>query len=103
MKPIPWRGAFKRLGLRPVWLRPSYSKVPDMLAFSSALAAAGAPCFNIIFHSSEILPGGSPYTPDAASVERFLADLRALLAHLTALGAAGKTYAEFAREWRPAA
>lgn len=96
---IPYRGALKRLGIRPVWLRPSYTSRERMIAFASRLAAGGAPCFNIIFHSSELLPGGSPYTPDAASVERFFADLRALLAHLTRLGAVGRTYAEFAREW----
>jgi peptidoglycan/xylan/chitin deacetylase (PgdA/CDA1 family) len=97
---IPYRGALKRLGIRPVWLRPSYASVPDMLAFASRLAARRLPCFNVTFHSSEILPGGSPYTPDAASVDRFLHDLRRLLEHLTeALGAQGRTYAEFAAEW----
>ena len=96
---IPYRGALRRLGIRPVWLRPSYTTRERMLAFASRLHAHGAPCFNIIFHSSELIPGGSPYTPDAASVERFLADLRALLEHLVArLGASGRTYAELARD-----
>ncbi len=97
---IPYRGALKRLGIRPVWLRPSYASLPDMQAFASRLAARRVPHFNVTFHSSEILPGASPYTPDAASVERFLSDLRRLLEHLTSkLGAVGRTYAEFAREW----
>lgn len=97
---IPYRGYFKRLGLRPVWLRPSYTSLPDMLAFASNLAARRAPCFNLIFHSSEILPGGSPYTPDSASVQRFLDDLVRLLEFLTErLGAVGRTYAEFATGW----
>ena len=96
LKPIPWRGAFKRLGLRPVWLRPSYTPLPDMLAFARALKARGVPCFNVIFHSSEVLPGGSPYTPDTASVARFLEDLRRLLDVLRELGGVGRTYAEFA-------
>lgn len=101
---IPWRGAFKRVGIRPVWLRPSYTSRERMLAFASRLRAEGAPCLNVIFHSSELLPGGSPYTPDAASVERFLSDLRALLEHATVrLGAVGRTCAEFAREWDRAA
>jgi len=101
---IPYRGALRRLGIRPVWLRPSYTSRERMIAFASRLHAGGAPCFNIIFHSSELLPGGSPYTPDAASVERFFADLRALLEHLTGrLGAVGRTYADFAREWERAA
>jgi peptidoglycan/xylan/chitin deacetylase (PgdA/CDA1 family) len=100
LPPIPWRGALKRLGLRPVWLRPSYTALPEMLSFASRLEARGAPCFNVIFHSSELLPGGSPYNPDAASVGRFEAALRRLLEHLTSrLGAVGRTYAEFARGW----
>jgi hypothetical protein len=103
LPPLPWRGALKRIGLRPVWLRPSYTSVPDMLSFGSRLKESGAPCFNVIFHSSEVLAGGSPYTPDAASVERFQAALRALLEHLTTrLGAVGRTYAEFARDWNAA-
>jgi peptidoglycan/xylan/chitin deacetylase (PgdA/CDA1 family) len=104
LPPIPCRGALKRLGLRPVWLRPSYTPLPDMLAFASRLRARGASCFNVIFHSSEILPGGSPYTPDETSVARFLDDLKRLLEHLTGpLGGAPRTYAEFAREWAAAA
>jgi hypothetical protein len=99
LKPIPWRGALKRLGVRPVWLRPSYSALADMTAFADRLRARGAPCFNVIFHSSEIVPGGSPYTPDAPSVARFLSDLSCLLEHLTGrLGAVGRTCAEFSRE-----
>jgi len=103
LPPIPYRGALKRLGLRPVWLRPSYSSLTDMLTFATRLAAEGVPCFNIIFHSSELLPGGSPYTPDEASVTRFLDDLRRLLDHLTSrLGGVGRTYREFARGFLPA-
>jgi hypothetical protein len=98
LPPLPWRGVLRRLGLRPVWLRPSYTPLPDMLRFASRLRERGAPCFNLIFHSSELLPGGSPYTPDAESVGRFEAALRRLLEHLTSrLGAVGRTYAEFAR------
>jgi hypothetical protein len=99
---IPWRGALRRLGVQPVWLRPSYTPRDRMLAFATSLAARGASCFNVIFHSSELLPGGSPYTPDAAAVESFRADLRALFEHLVALGARGRTCAEFARERRAA-
>jgi hypothetical protein len=99
---IPYRGAIKRLGLRPVWLRPSYTSLADMLRFASRLARARVPCFNIIFHSSELLPGGSPYTPDAQSVARFKDDLARLLEHLVGrLGAVGRTYREFAATYAP--
>jgi hypothetical protein len=46
-----------------------HSTLPDMLAFADRLARR-ARCFNIIFHSSELLAGGS-HTPDAAGVQRF--------------------------------
>jgi hypothetical protein len=96
MPPIPYRGAFKRLGIAPVWLRPSYTPLEAMKAFASRLVARGVPTLNVIFHSSELLPGGSPYTPDTASVDRFFADLRGLFEHATRrLGAVGRTYAEF--------
>ena len=103
LRPIPWRGALKRLGVRAAWLRPSYTPRDEMLAFASRLRAANATSFNIIFHSSELLPGGSPYTPDQRSVDRFLDDLRALLDHLTGpLGVVGRTYREFAHDWHAA-
>jgi hypothetical protein len=101
LPPLPYRGYLKRLGLRPVWLRPSYSSRSEMIALATRLAAAGQPCLNLAFHSSELLPGGSPYSPDEASVTRFLDDLEALLEHsATRLGARGQTYAEFATDWR---
>lgn len=97
LPPLAWRGAARRLGVRGVWLRPSYTSLEDMLAFASRLARDASPCFNIIFHSSELLPGGSPYTPDAASVARFLSHLERLLEHMVGpLRGLGRTYREFA-------
>jgi hypothetical protein len=53
----------------------------------------------MLFHSSELLPGGSPYNPDAASVARFEGDLSRIFEHLTErLGAVGRTYAELRAE-----
>ena len=100
LPPIPYRGALRRLGLRAVWLRPSYTALPDILEFASRLSRRGVPCFNLLFHSSELLPGGSPYTPDQKSVDRFVDHLRRVLEHLTGpLGAVGRTYSEFAAAW----
>jgi hypothetical protein len=100
LDPIPYRGMLKRLGLRPVWLRPSYSSLDDALALAGRLAAGGASCLNFLFHSSELLPGASPYHPDEASVGRFTDNLKRLLGHLTErLGGTGRTYAEFAAAW----
>jgi hypothetical protein len=100
LDPIPYRGMLKRIGLRPVWLRPSYSSLDDALALAGRLAERGAACFNFLFHSSELLPGASPYHPDEASVARFLENLKRLLGHLTGrLHGVGRSYAEFAAAW----
>lgn len=102
LRPIPWRGYFKRLGLRPRWLRPSYTGLADTVALATSLVARGLP-LNLLFHSSELLPGGSPYNKDEAAVDRFFDALERLFAHATErLGARGQTYAEYAAAWTAA-
>ena len=94
---IPWRGYLKRLGLRAVWLRPSYSSVEDAKALASALVARGVPTLNMLFHSSELVPGGSPYNRTDADVDRFFERLERVFEHIvTRIGARGVTYRECA-------
>jgi len=104
---IPWRGYLKRLGLRAVWLRPSYSSVEDARTLASALVSRGAPTLNMLFHSSELAPGGSPYNQTAADVDRFFEKLEAVFDHIMkGIGSRGVTYLEGAdalRMKRPAA
>jgi len=97
LQPKRWRGPLKRLGLRPVWLRPSYSPAPDAIALASALVARGVPTLNMLFHSSELLPGASPYHRDEAAVDRFFDTFERVVEHITGrIGAVGMTYAEYA-------
>ncbi len=97
MPAIPWRGYFKRLGLRAVWLRPSYSSVEDAKALASTLVARGVPTLNMLFHSSELVPGGSPYNKSADDVDRFFSRLEGVFEHvMKRLEARGVTYAEAA-------
>lgn len=94
---IPWRGYLKRLGLRAVWLRPSYSTVEDARALASALVARGVPTLNMLFHSSELVPLGSPYNRTDADVDRFFERLERVFEHIMKrLGAQGVTYRECA-------
>ena len=94
---IPWRGYMKRLGIRAVWLRPSYSDVEDAKALASALVARGVPTLNMLFHSSELVPGGSPYNKTPDDVDRFFVRLEAIFEHvMRRLGARGVTYRECA-------
>ena len=52
----------------------------------------------LMFHSSELMPGGSPYRPDAAGVQALLADLDALFAFARARGHSFTTLAAAGRE-----
>lgn len=95
-----FRRGLRLLGIvRPIWLRPSYSKTGDMLWLADRLIASNAPAANIIFHSSELLPGGSPYNRTTNDVEEFNRSLRTLLEHLVGKGAKGSTFVEFRDEW----
>lgn len=94
---IPWRGYLKRMGLKAVWLRPSYSSVEDAKALASALVARGVPTLNMLFHSSELVPGGSPYNKTEADVDHFFLRLEQIIAHVVQrLEARGVTYRECA-------
>jgi len=95
-----FRRTLRLLGVvRPVWLRPSYSTEEDMLWLADHLLRNEAPVANIIFHSSELIAGGSPYNRTGEEVERFYRHLETLLRFLTERGAAGRTFREFHAEW----
>ena len=84
---------------RPIWLRPSYSKTEDMLLLARRVLDGEAPTANIIFHSSELLAGGSPYNQTEEQVEMFYRELEALLSFLSENGAVGSTFREFRDQW----
>jgi len=84
---------------RPIWLRPSYSKPEDMNMLARRVLGGESPVANIIFHSSELMPGGSPYNQTAIDVDRFYDHLEELLAFLTEQGATGATFRGFRDAW----
>ena len=77
----------RRVRLAPRWLRP-FPWVSGEALFDVAQAAvrAGAPLLNMMLHSSELLPGGSPYASTQADVDRTLANLDAFFGRLAARG-----------------
>ena len=85
--------------VRPIWLRPSYSKTEDMLWLADHLLKAKMPVANIIFHSSELIPGGSPYNSTEEDVETFYENLSTLLRFFAERGVEGRTFREFHDEW----
>jgi len=84
---------------RPVWLRPSYSRTDDMLALAETLVRRKNPCANGIFHSSELLPGGSPYNRTSSDVSRFYDSLERLFECAARAGMEGRTFRELRNEW----
>lgn len=81
------------------WLRPRRGNLASLIALLDETAADGRPYAQFIIHSSELMPGGSPYFPEHSDVEALFADLDALFAH-AATRYRGMTTGGFARKWR---
>ena len=96
-RPYATKRYLKKLGVvRPMWLRPSYSSYEDMVALARRLAATHEPALNVLFHSSEIIVGGSPYNRTGAELEAFFERLdRFLAVATTELRATPLTFREF--------
>jgi len=77
------------------WLRPYPYMTAARLARVAELALeAGAPVLNLTFHSSELMPGGSPYNPTVDSIEDLYRRLGGFFDWLSARGVEGVTLAE---------
>ncbi len=100
-RPYTTRRVLKKLGIvRPLWLRPSYSSFDDMCHLARRLAAAGEPLLNMLFHSSEIVVGGSPYNRTQAELDAFLDRLDRFLAFAVGtLNATPLTLSECRNAW----
>lgn len=87
----------RKLGVvRPLWLRPSYSSLDDMVTLARRLADTNVPMLNLLFHSSEAIVGGSPYNRTQAELDAFCDRLEKFLAVATReLHAEPVTFAEF--------
>jgi hypothetical protein len=96
-RPYATKRYLRKLGVvRPMWLRPSYSSLEDMVSLARRLAAAGEPALNVIFHSSEIIVGGSPYNRSEPELDAFFDRLdRFLAVAVGELQAAPMTFREF--------
>jgi hypothetical protein len=78
------KGVMHRLNLaRLLWLRPTTYSVNEMKQIADyALDRLNAPVLNIMFHSSELYPGASPYNRTQKDVEGFYERLGAILSYL---------------------
>lgn len=94
------KGVMHRLNLaRLLWLRPttySYKEMRQLADF--IINRDSCPVFNIMFHSSELYPGASPYNRTEGDVSDFFDRLLKIIRYLIVeCGAVGVTMSEFAR------
>jgi hypothetical protein len=87
----------RKTGLaRLMWLRPSYSSLEDMCALARHLRSDRVPVLNVIFHSSEIIVGGSPYNRTDGELAAFFDRLERFFdVAIGELGAEPVTFREF--------
>jgi hypothetical protein len=105
-KKVRGAGILQRtLSLDPSWFRPyAYMNAKKLRTVYRIARELGLPLVEMMFHSSELMAGGSDEFPDAPSIERAFAMLESTLATLHADGVEGVTLTEFVeRELAPRA
>jgi len=82
---------------QPIWMRPyPRTRGRDLVELWRIAAARGVGTAVMMFHSSELMPGGSPYRPTPRSVAALLALLDRFFAFVRAEGGAFLTLTEAA-------
>lgn len=75
-------GILDRLGLvHRIKFSPEQADAPDMMRLADNYLARGAPAMVMMFHSSSLMPGNSPYVRSTADLHRFLDRMRTTFEH----------------------
>ena len=95
------KGILERTGiLRKIKFSPEKANSARLAVLARAYQNRDAPCLVMMFHSSSLVPGYSPYVPDSAALEAFLATIdETFLYCLNSLGMTGATLCEFGTEF----
>ena len=80
------------------WLSPELSTGSEMIRLAEAATRRGVEFLSLIFHSSTLLPGATPFVMDEHQQERFLRDLNTFLAFCQQSGFVFKTLLEAAED-----
>jgi hypothetical protein len=72
--------------LNTIWLSPELSTGRDMIRLARTLVRKGCPLLNMVFHSSALQAGLTPFVKDVDDERRFRARLREFLAFTRAEG-----------------
>ena len=92
------RAADRFFRLAPQWFRPyPEMSAARLIAVYETASAAGVPAVEMMLHSSELMPGGSPYNRTAGAVDDLFRRLETTFTHLASRGVEGTTLTDFAR------
>ncbi|RPI91169.1 MAG: hypothetical protein EHM42_00200 [Planctomycetaceae bacterium] len=94
-------GLMDRLGIsHRIKLSPEQADAGEMLTLIGHCVARGSPCVVLMFHSSSLVPGFSPYVPTSRRLEDFFAQLRSVFERCIGdWGMAAPTLSDFALEF----
>lgn len=82
--------------LQIIWLYPTFFSVREMGSLCQYLLSKGLPVLNMMFHSSEILAGASPYHRTEKDVSAFLNKIEGIIRFLVEKkGVVSQTLSEF--------
>jgi hypothetical protein len=92
------RRAFDRYHVGSLWLRPyPFMTVARLKRVAELALRAGSPVLNLTLHSSELMPGGSPYNKTPASIDNLFARLEEYFSHVQRQGVEAVTLSEAGR------
>ena len=99
---LPARAANRFWRIAPQWFRPFPDMSADhLLAVYATADRVDLPVIQMMLHSSELLPGGSPSYATEAAVDQLFARLTTVFRRLASAGVTGVTLSEFARLLHP--
>ena len=83
-----------------IWLRPALSSLNDMKKLAKAVDAEnGSDYLEFMIHSSELMPGGSPYFKDEMDINHLYYSMDQLFAYVRELGYEGETLESYTNRY----
>lgn len=81
------------------WLRPAISTVKEMKLHIDERVENGSDYAEFMIHSTELMPGGSPYFKNSRDVEREYKDMRTIFTYAVQCGFEGITMRDYAKKF----
>lgn len=81
------------------WLRPAISTVKEMKLNIDERVENGSDYAEFMIHSTELMPGGSPYFKNSRDVEREYKDMRTIFTYAVQCGFEGITVRDYAKKF----